>query len=70
MEIPELTGKLKFDKKIVNRNQTVNVSKMAIDPVWNIAKLSHSLNITEEELRQCIFKWTSNKDILDSKYKV
>lgn len=70
MEIPELIGKLKPDGNIVLKNQTVHVTKMAIEPVWNISKLAESLHVTEDELRQCIFKWTSNKDILDSNFKI
>jgi len=65
MEIPELIGKLQQDKKIVNKNQTVNVTKMAIEPVWNLAKMATVLHISEEELRQSIYKWTSNESILN-----
>mmetsp|Transcript_48442 Transcript_48442/g.105555 ORF Transcript_48442/g.105555 Transcript_48442/m.105555 type:complete len:123 (-) Transcript_48442:1480-1848(-) len=70
MEIPELIGKLKPDAKFVNNNQTVNITKLALDPVWNISALAEQLEITEAELRNSIFKWTSNKDILDSDKKI
>jgi len=70
MEIPELIGRLKPDAKFVNNNQTVNITKLALDPVWNISALAEQLEITEAELRNSIFKWTSNKDILDSDKKI
>jgi len=70
MEIPELIGKLTFDKKIVNKNQTVNVTKMAIEPVWNLTKMARVLGISEDELRHSIFKWTSNNAILEANNKI
>lgn len=70
MEIPELKGKLKFDGNIVNKNQSVNVFKLAVEPVWNIAKLAERLKLSEDELRTCMYKWTSNHEILDKRNEI
>jgi len=70
MDIPELKGLLKFDGKIVNKNQSVNVVKLAVEPVWNIKKLAERLILSEDELRTSIYKWTTNHEILDKRNEI
>ena len=49
-------GRLKPDGKILLENGDVNVTKIAIDPVWYIPGLAYRFNVDEHEFRRVIFE--------------
>ena len=51
-------GRLKPDGKVVMENGDVNVTKVAIEPVWYLPGIAKRLNVTEAELRKILFKQT------------
>lgn len=60
MEIPELFGRLKRDGKIVNDDDSINILKVAIDPVWNLKAMSEKLGIDLKEFQEALYRWTQN----------
>ncbi|SCV04653.1 LAMI_0H17854g1_1 [Lachancea mirantina] len=53
-------GRLQVDGKIVkNSNGDVNVSKVAVEPVWYLPGVAERFNITESELRKALFEDTN-----------
>lgn len=64
LNIPEIDlliskGELKPDGKILESDGSINVIKCAIEPVWNLPKMSKKLNITEEDLRKNLYTHTN-----------
>jgi GTP cyclohydrolase II len=53
-------GRLKVDGKIViNSNGDLNVSKVAVEPVWYLPGVAKRFGITEVELRKALFEDTN-----------
>jgi hypothetical protein len=69
MEVPEIQGNLVRDGKIVNEDGSIKVIKMAVDYVWNLPALSARINMTEDELRGCIYRYTHQEAVKVSIYK-
>eukprot|EP00164_Ancoracysta_twista_P010516 GFYU01015894.1.p1 GENE.GFYU01015894.1~~GFYU01015894.1.p1 ORF type:complete len:822 (-),score=283.67 GFYU01015894.1:1-2412(-) len=70
MEIPEIMNKMKRDGKIVNDDGSINIIKIAVDPVWHIEGLAKKLGFDEQELRENIRDWTQNETVLDPDMKI
>lgn len=66
MEIPELYGKLKPDGKVVLDDYSINIVKVAIDPVWHLPSLASKLQVSEDKLRDMLAKWTQNDRLYDT----
>lgn len=66
MEIPELVGKLKPDGKVVLDDYSINIVKVAVDPVWHLPSLASKLGVEESELRDKLAKWTQNDRLYDT----
>jgi GTP cyclohydrolase II len=66
MEIPELQGKLKPDGKVVLDDYSINIVKVAVDPVWHLPSLASKLKVDEGELRDKLAKWTQNDLLYDT----
>ena len=63
LQLPEIheaikQGRLKPDGKIVMENGDVNVTKVALEPVWYLPGIAKRLNIKEGELRKILFNET------------
>lgn len=53
-------GELKVDGQIVvNENGDLNVSKIAVEPVWYLPGVAQRFGISEETLRKCLFEDTN-----------
>lgn len=53
-------GRLHVDGKIViNSNGDLNVSKVAVEPVWYLPGVAERFGISENELRKCLFEDTN-----------
>ena len=65
LNIPELDGKLFNDGVIVDADGGINVTKIAIQYSWNLKKLANKINMSEDKLRQAIYKSTNNEKILN-----
>ncbi|QLG73900.1 hypothetical protein HG535_0F04120 [Zygotorulaspora mrakii] len=53
-------GRLKVDGKVViNKNGDLNVSKIAVEPVWYLPGVAKRFGITEDELRTSLFEDTN-----------
>jgi GTP cyclohydrolase II len=65
LNIPELDGKLFNDGVIVDADGGINVTKIAIQYSWNLKKLANKINMSEDKLRQAIYKSTNNENILN-----
>ncbi|QLL31920.1 hypothetical protein HG536_0C00870 [Torulaspora globosa] len=53
-------GRLQVDGDIViNRNGDLNVSKIAVEPVWYLPGVAKRFNISEEQLRKSLFEDTN-----------
>lgn len=64
LNIPEIDnliskGELTPDGKILEEDGSINVIECAIEPVWNLPKMSEKLNINEEKLRQNLYTHTN-----------
>ncbi len=64
LNIPEIDNLIKNEKlfpdgKILEEDGSINVIKCAIEPVWNLPKLSKKLGITEEDLRKNLYTHTN-----------
>ena len=62
LTIPEL-GSLTRDGKIVNEKGDIKTSKASVYYSWNIPRLAERLNMTEADLRQCLYKYSKDKDV-------
>lgn len=53
-------GRLEVDGEVVvNRNGDLNVSKVAVEPVWYLPGVAKRFGVTEEELRKALFEDTN-----------
>ncbi|MGF1529399.1 MAG: GTP cyclohydrolase II [Candidatus Competibacterales bacterium] len=65
LTIPELlsaiaAGRLKPDGKILLETGEVNVTKIAIEPVWYLPGIAQRFKLAEGELRRCLFEQTGS----------
>ena len=63
LQLPEIyeaisKGRLKPDGKIITENGDINVTKVAIEPVWFLPGIAKRLKVSEGELRKILFKET------------
>ena len=63
LQLPEIyeaiaKGRLKPDNKIIMDNGDINVTKVAIEPVWYLPGIAKRLNVSEGELRKILFNET------------
>jgi GTP cyclohydrolase II len=63
LQIPEIydaikKGRLVPDGKVILQNGDINVTKVALEPVWNLPGIAKRLNIDEGELRKILFQET------------
>lgn len=63
LQLPEIydaiaKGRLKPDGKVITKNGDVNVTKVALEPVWYLPGIAKRLDISEGELRKILFKET------------
>jgi GTP cyclohydrolase II len=65
-EFKELTP----DGKIMNNDNSVNCSKAAIYYAWNIPELSSKLNLSENDFRETLFKFSNDDRLNDPKINV
>ena len=65
LNIPELKESLKRDGVIVDRDGGIKTEKCAVYNVWNIPHLAQRLDLTEQELRDTLFKYTGNPTVKD-----
>lgn len=68
LDIPELKD-LHQDGKIVLPTNEIVSSKCAIYYAWNLPELSKRLDLTEQELRDCLFKYSHDPKLLDPKVR-
>jgi GTP cyclohydrolase II len=64
LELPEIraalgAGRLRPDGEVVRDNGSVNVVKIAIDPVWYLPGLAMRFGTTENNLRRALFEQTA-----------
>lgn len=63
MNMPELQeavakGRLSVDGQILKANNSLVVTKVAIDPVWHLPGIAKRLNVSESNLRRALFQQT------------
>lgn len=63
LQLPEIydaiaKGRLKPDGKVITANGDINVTKIALEPVWYLPGIAKRLEISEGELRKILFKET------------
>jgi GTP cyclohydrolase II len=63
LQLPEIydaiaKGRLKPDGKVITETGDINVTKVALEPVWYLPGIAKRLNIAEGELRKILFKET------------
>ena len=63
LQLPEIyeaieKGRLKPDGKVITENGDINVTKVALEPVWYLPGIAKRLNTSEGELRKILFKET------------
>ncbi len=63
LQLPEIydaieKGRLKPDGKVITENGDINVTKVALEPVWFLPGIAKRLNVSEGELRKILFKET------------
>merc|ERR1719453_2727145 len=68
LDIEELKD-LRRDGVIVKDNGEIVTSKAAIYYAWNLPMLSERLDLTEQELREALFKYSNDNRLLDPKVK-
>jgi len=64
LDIPELKN-LVQDGVIVNSNNEIVTSKCAVNYAWNLPRLSTRLDLTEQQLRDALFKYSHDPKLLD-----
>jgi len=50
----------------VLEDQSINIVKVAVDPVWHLPSLASKLKVDEGELRDKLAKWTQNEGLYDT----
>lgn len=68
LDIPELKG-LVPDGQIVLPSNEIVTSKCAISYAWNIPLMAGRVGLSEEELRQALYKYSYDSRLLDPKVK-
>jgi GTP cyclohydrolase II len=68
LNIPDLEDMTR-DGVIVEEDGSVRVSKAAVYYSWNIPHLAERLNISEQELREALFKYSGQDKLLDPNVK-
>jgi GTP cyclohydrolase II len=61
---------VKKDGVIVNKNGTINTTKIAVEQVWNIKKLAERIKTPEDSVRKSLYKYHNNPNILDKNLNV
>mmetsp|Transcript_9329 Transcript_9329/g.14379 ORF Transcript_9329/g.14379 Transcript_9329/m.14379 type:complete len:814 (-) Transcript_9329:129-2570(-) len=70
LDIEELKSKLPRDGEIVSAEDgQIRTQKAAICYAWNLPRLSQRLQLSEDELRQALFKFSGNPSVLDETKK-
>lgn len=64
INLPDLED-LTRDGQIVDEDGGVKVSKAAVYYAWNIPHLAERLNLSEQELREALFKYSGQEKLLD-----
>mmetsp|Transcript_57378 Transcript_57378/g.134548 ORF Transcript_57378/g.134548 Transcript_57378/m.134548 type:complete len:825 (+) Transcript_57378:48-2522(+) len=64
LDIPELKD-LNPDGEVVLDSREIVTSKCAVYYAWNLPALAPRLDLTEEELRQALFKYSNDSRLLD-----
>jgi GTP cyclohydrolase II len=68
ISFPELKESLVADGKIVDpRDMSINVTKVAIDYVWNIPKFAEACGLPEGQMREALELYTQNPQVRDTK---
>merc|ERR1719300_1072811 len=70
LNIPEITerivkGMLKIDGKIIQKDGSIRVSKVALHYAWNIPGLAKRLGLSEPDFRECLHKYSQNNLLLE-----
>jgi len=68
LDLPELKD-MEVDGEIVLPSREIVTSKCAVYYAWNLPALSSRLDMTEQELRQALFKYSNDKRLLDPKVR-
>ncbi len=68
LNIPEIPDFVP-DGEIVNEDGSVNTVKAAVYYTWNLPSLAQRLELSEEDLRKCLFKYTNNPDLKNPKIR-
>jgi len=69
LDIPELKNDLHVDGKIVLESKEIVSSKCAVYYAWNLPALSTRLDMTEDDLRHCLHKYSHDPKLLDPKVR-
>jgi GTP cyclohydrolase II len=64
LNLPDLEDMTR-DGSIVDDDGGVHVSKAAVYYAWNIPHLAERLNLTEQELREALYKYSGQEKLLD-----
>jgi GTP cyclohydrolase II len=64
LDLPEIrdalaAGRLRSDEDVVQRNGSVSVAKIAIDPVWYLPGIAERFGTSETSLRRTLFEQTA-----------
>jgi len=68
LDIPELQDLHKDGKIVIDSGEIVS-QKCAVYYSWNLPALSKRLEMTEDELRKCLFKYSHDPKLLDPKVR-
>jgi len=68
LDIPELKD-MELDGEIITASNEIVTSKCAIYYSWNLPFLSERLELSEDELRQCLYKYSRDERLLDPKVR-
>jgi GTP cyclohydrolase II len=68
ISFPEIKDALVADGKIVDgRDMSINVTKVAMDYVWNLPRFAEGIGIPENKVREALHAYTQNENVLDTK---
>merc|ERR1719443_2287060 len=60
---------MELDGEIITSSNEIVTSKCAIYYTWNLPRLSERLELSEDELRQCLYKYSHDERLLDPKVR-
>lgn len=69
MTIPEIVSDLTIDNKVVNPDRSINVTKLAVDYVWNLPGIAKRCSMNEVDLRNELYVYTQNDKLKNNKIK-